>query len=118
MAGLYLVVSLTVILIGLCVTVDIVRRGAKGNQLTQRVKSITGLMAVLAGDAAIAGSALWGVHKTGGTKEPQWAVSILTASFTAIVSITTAYFGIKAVTNMAHDVVLGQTPPSQQNDEQ
>jgi hypothetical protein len=55
---------------------------------------------VAAGDVAIAIAAIWGVVKTSGsTNSP--TIAILTSAFTAIGTMTTAYFGIKSMSNTA-----------------
>jgi len=71
-----------------------------------------GLFAVLASNLAIAGVAVVGVWRLDGDKAV--AVGVLTAAFTAVSSMTTAYLGIKAVSNTARSIALatnrGQTP--------
>jgi hypothetical protein len=62
----------------------------------------TGLWVVVAGDVAIALAAILGMLKvstSGGNAAAM--VSILTSAFTAIGTMTTAYFGIRAVSNTA-----------------
>lgn len=64
----------------------------------QRTRSWTGMWVVIGGDVAIAagaGIALWKV--SGSANE----IAILTSSFTAISTMTTAYFGIKTMSNTA-----------------
>jgi len=57
---------------------------------------------VAAGDVAIVVAAVWGVVKTaGGTASTSSLVAILTSAFTAIGTMTTAYFGIKSSANTA-----------------
>jgi hypothetical protein len=66
----------------------------------QRTRAWTGLWVVAAGDVAIAIAAIWGVVKTSGsTNSP--TIAILTSAFTAIGTMTTAYFGIKSMSNTA-----------------
>ncbi|MFI1741050.1 hypothetical protein [Streptomyces sioyaensis] len=66
------------------------------------VKARTGLRAVIASDVAIIIAVIVGitVGPKGGELTP-----LLTSAFTAITAITTAYFGIKAVTNTADAVI-------------
>jgi hypothetical protein len=54
------------------------------------------------GDAAIVVAAVWGIVKTSGSSTNSSAVvAILTSAFTAIGTMTTAYFGIRSATNTA-----------------
>ncbi|MEU0208131.1 hypothetical protein ABZ235_27275 [Streptomyces canus] len=64
-----------------------------------------GLFAVLASNLAIAGVAVVGVWRLDGDKAV--TVGVLTAAFTAVSSLTTAYLGIKAVSNTARSIALG-----------
>ncbi|NEB05321.1 hypothetical protein [Streptomyces sp. SID13726] len=77
-----------------------------------------GLFAVLASNLAIAGVAVIGVWRLDGDKAV--IVGVLTAAFTAVSSMTTAYLGIKAVSNTAKSIALRETrepapasPPAQ-----
>ncbi|MEU9167134.1 hypothetical protein AB0D34_04960 [Streptomyces sp. NPDC048420] len=63
-----------------------------------------GLFAVLASNLAIAGVAVVGVWRLDGDKAV--IVGVLTAAFTAVSSMTTAYLGIKAVSNTARSIAL------------
>ncbi|MEH0400746.1 hypothetical protein ACFY7V_34385 [[Kitasatospora] papulosa] len=63
----------------------------------ETVRSLAGLIAVLAGDAAIA----LAVVLSFGHLDANQGMSVLTAGFTSITAITTAYFGIKAASNTA-----------------
>ncbi|GGJ43192.1 hypothetical protein [Streptomyces brasiliensis] len=67
-----------------------------------------GLMAVVVSNLAIAGVAIFGVWQLGGDKAV--IVGVLTAAFTAVSSMTTAYLGIKAVSNTARSIALGDGP--------
>ncbi|HEX4255552.1 MAG TPA: hypothetical protein VH089_10720 [Streptosporangiaceae bacterium] len=71
----------------------------------QRTRAWTGLLVVVAGDVAIAVAAIWGIIKTGqaGTASAS-EVAILTSAFTAIGTMTTAYFGIKSMSNTAQSL--------------
>ena len=67
----------------------------------QRTRAWTGLWVVAAGDVAIAVAAIWGVVKTAGAATNSPTIAILTSAFTAIGTMTTAYFGIKSMSNTA-----------------
>ncbi|MEV6945603.1 hypothetical protein AB0N07_27095 [Streptomyces sp. NPDC051172] len=74
-----------------------------------------GLLAVVISNLAIAGVAAFGVWRLDGDKSV--IVGVLTAAFTAVSSMTTAYLGIKAVSNTARSIALGngglrQQPPA------
>jgi hypothetical protein len=57
---------------------------------------------VIGGDVAIALAAIWGVIKVSGSASSGSSlVAILTSAFTAIGTMTTAYFGIKSAANTA-----------------
>ena len=74
----------------------------------ERVRAWAGLMAVVAGDTAIALAAILGImHFTSGVPNSQTlpqVVAILSGAFTAIGTMTTAYFGIKAISNTAKNI--------------
>ncbi|MCW7946914.1 hypothetical protein AAW14_34285 [Streptomyces hygroscopicus] len=67
-----------------------------------------GLLAVIISNLAIAGVAIFGVWRLHGDKSV--IVGILTAAFTAVSSMTTAYLGIKAVSNTARSMVQDRAP--------
>ncbi|MFJ6483447.1 MULTISPECIES: hypothetical protein [unclassified Streptomyces] len=68
----------------------------------QTTRAWAGVLVVLIGDLGIALSAiLIALHLKMGTE----SVAILTSAFTAIASITTAYFGIRAAANTAQSAV-------------
>ncbi|MEV6805410.1 hypothetical protein [Streptomyces sp. NPDC051132] len=67
-----------------------------------------GLTAVIVTNLAIAGIAVFGVWQLGGDKSV--IVGLLTAAFTAVSGVTTAYLGIKAVSNTARSIALGDGP--------
>lgn len=71
---------------------------SKDNDALERVKARAGLWAVVASDAAITAAVIVALflRPAGGELTP-----LLTSAFTAITAISTAYFGIKAVTNTA-----------------
>ncbi len=67
-----------------------------------RTRAWTGLWVVVAGDVVIAAAAIWGVVKMSGTSASDAGiVSILTSAFTAVGTMTTAYFGIRAASTTA-----------------
>ncbi|MCX4408803.1 MULTISPECIES: hypothetical protein [unclassified Streptomyces] len=73
-----------------------------------------GLLAVVVSILAISGVAIFGVWRLDGDKAV--IVGVLTAAFTAVSSMTTAYLGIKAVSNTAQSMAHGAsrrtpTPP-------
>ena len=79
----------------------------------EKVRAWAGLMAVVAGDTAIAIAAIVGIihFSSGGANSqvlPQ-VVAILSSAFTAIGTMTTAYFGIKAMSNTAKSLA---SPPA------
>lgn len=68
----------------------------------ERTRAWTGLLAVVTGDVLIAGAAIAGVVAVQGANTSSEAiVSVLSSGFTAIGTLTTAYFGIKASANTA-----------------
>jgi hypothetical protein len=75
----------------------------------ETVRSWTGLYAVIAGDIAVALAAILGIthFATSGTVNSQilpQVVAILSSAFTAIATMTTAYFGIKSMANTANNL--------------
>ncbi|MFD8221550.1 hypothetical protein ACFV2U_49905 [Streptomyces sp. NPDC059697] len=64
-----------------------------------------GLLAVVVSILAISGVAIFGVWRLDGDKAV--IVGVLTAAFTAVSSMTTAYLGIKAVSNTAQSMARG-----------
>jgi len=84
--------------------------GLSDNQAKVEIKRASmGLYAVLASDVAIAIAAIAGVliirHDSASTTA---VVSILSSAFTAVGTLTTAYFGIKATANTAKNTIAGQ----------
>ncbi|MGW2826021.1 hypothetical protein ACWC24_34225 [Streptomyces sp. NPDC001443] len=63
-------------------------------------------MAVVISIVAISGVAAFGVWRLDGDRAV--IVGVLTAAFTAISGMTTAYLGIKAVSNTARSIALGE----------
>jgi hypothetical protein len=82
----------------------------------QRTRAYTGLLVVLAGDALIAGAAIFGIWKFG--TDTSQTVAILSTAFTAIGTMTTAYFGIRAATNTAQSAVVQQVASQQAANQQ
>jgi hypothetical protein len=83
-----------------------VKSGRSGE--VERYRARYGLHAVVMSNAAIAVVALFGVWQLDGDKAV--IVGVLTTAFTAISGVTTAYLGIKAVSNTAQNIALGQVP--------
>ncbi|WBO65313.1 hypothetical protein [Streptomyces camelliae] len=71
----------------------------------EKTRARYGLLAVIASNLAIVIVAIIGVWRLDGDKSV--IVGILTAAFTAVSSMTTAYLGIKAVSNTAKSLALG-----------
>src|SRR4029450_7108490 len=92
---------------------DSTRRGRRRTrfnpteQAVQRTRAFTGLWVVVGGDVAIAAAAVYGVIKSGSGQNATQIVAILTSAFTAIGTMTTAYFGIRAASNTAQAAVSG-----------
>src|SRR5580693_7944600 len=86
--------------------------GGAVSESVDRTRSITGLLAVVGGDVAIAIAAILGIlHFPPSGGQSSQFVAILSSAFTAIATMTTAYFGIKSISNTAQ--ALGnQTPTS------
>src|SRR5689334_1608612 len=86
----------------------------------QKVRSWTGLLVVVIGDAAIAVAGIFGIVAASGGTGAAAAdgnttpiVAILTSAFTAIGTMTTAYFGIRAMSNTAQSSMAdGREPAS------
>jgi hypothetical protein len=88
------------------------KAGADSASRVEQVRAWAGLIAVVAGDTAIAVAAILAIiHFTAsGTPSqivPQ-VVAILSGAFTAIGTMTTAYFGIKAMSNTAKDIAASK----------
>ena len=85
------------------------RRNNPTDNAVQRTRSWTGLWVIAVSDVVIAVAAVWGIVKTSSTSTSSSSiVAILTSAFTAIGTLTTAYFGIKSVANTAQSFA----PPS------
>jgi hypothetical protein len=88
--------------------------GATSDPGVERVRAWTGLIAVVGGDVAIAIAAILGIthFAASGTQSSQilpQIVAILSSAFTAIGTMTTAYFGIKSMSNTAKSVAAPPT---------
>ncbi|MEU6217953.1 hypothetical protein ABZ845_10590 [Streptomyces sp. NPDC047022] len=81
-------------------------RSRKQGDLTEEVRSMAGLLAVWGSDGVIVAAAIFGIKLV--KSDSNQAVALLTSAFTAVTAITTAYFGIKAVSNTAQSVVAQQ----------
>ncbi|MEU9443193.1 hypothetical protein AB0D42_20180 [Streptomyces sp. NPDC048304] len=80
----------------------------------EKTRARYGLLAVIVSNLAIAGVAIVGVWRLDGDKSV--IVGILTAAFTAVSSMTTAYLGIKAVANTAKSIGLRDATASRHAD--
>ena len=77
--------------------------------VVERTRAWSGMWVVVAGDVAIVVAAVWGAIKiAGSTASASVIVAILTSAFTAVGTMTTAYFGIKSSANTAQ---YYRTPP-------
>ncbi|MGW2697227.1 hypothetical protein [Streptomyces sp. NPDC001296] len=85
---------------------------AMGDVELEKDRARYGLLAVIISNLAIAGVAIFGVWRLGGDKSV--IVGVLTAAFTAVSSMTTAYLGIKAISNTARSMAQERTahPPA------
>lgn len=74
----------------------------------EKTRAVTGLIAVVAGDVAIAIAAILGIiyvtRISGASSTSSQIVAILSGGFTAIGTMTTAYFGIKSMANTANNL--------------
>ncbi|MFH8339705.1 hypothetical protein [Streptomyces sp. AM6-12] len=77
----------------------------------EKKKAKYGMLAVIASNVAIAAVAAVGVWRLNG--DTSVVVGILTAAFTAVSGMTTAYLGIKAVSNTARSMTLAAGPVQQ-----
>ncbi|MFF1768460.1 hypothetical protein [Streptomyces sp. NPDC058249] len=74
----------------------------------ERYRARYGLTAVMLSNLAITGVAIFGVWRLDGDKAV--TVGVLTSAFTAVSGMTTAYLGIKAVSNTAKAMAHRDTP--------
>ncbi|WP_443064560.1 hypothetical protein [Streptomyces sp. NBC_00582] len=77
-----------------------------GSVALEKDRARYGLMAVIVSNLAVAGIAAFGVWQLDGDRSV--IVGVLTAAFTAVSSTTTAYLGIKAVSNTAKSIALAE----------
>ena len=96
-------------MVGRLVTTPATSSGDTSDPRVERVRTWTGLYAVIVGDVAIAVAAILGIthFATSGTGNAQTLpqiVAILSSAFTAIGTMTTAYFGIKSMANTANNL--------------
>ncbi|MEU0965589.1 hypothetical protein ABZ357_09210 [Streptomyces sp. NPDC005917] len=74
----------------------------------EKARARYGLLAVVISNLAIAGVAIFGVWRLDGDRSV--IIGVLTAAFTAVSSMTTAYLGIKAVSNTAKSMAAASAP--------
>ncbi|MER6463624.1 hypothetical protein ACWC4D_14005 [Streptomyces sp. NPDC001288] len=74
----------------------------------EKVRARYGLLAVVISNLAIAAVAVFGVWRLSG--DTSVIIGVLTAAFTAVSSMTTAYLGIKAVSNAAKSIAASTAP--------
>jgi arginine exporter protein ArgO len=91
-----------------------VAKSASDNQAAvEKRRATMGLCAVLASDVAIAVAAIVGVLIIRNDSASSTAVvSVLSSAFTAVGTLTTAYFGIKASANTAKNSIASQQDSS------
>jgi len=77
----------------------------------ERYRARYGLQAVLLSNLAITVVAIFGVWRLDGDKSV--IIGVLTAAFTAVSTMTTAYLGIKAVSNTAK--AMAQADPTRRD---
>lgn len=85
-----------------------------GEVQIETTRARSGAMVVLGGDLIIllaTGAAVWAIKSDNSSSAA--IVSILTSAFTTIGTMTTAYFGIRAVTNTAQSSMSGQSNDGQ-----
>ncbi|WP_280876210.1 hypothetical protein [Streptomyces pseudovenezuelae] len=87
--------------------------GTAGALALERDRARFGLIAVVFSNLAIVGVALFGVWRLDGDKAVM--VGVLASAFTAVSSMTTAYLGIKAVSNTAQSFAMGDGEPRNQS---
>jgi|SRR5215469_3345177 len=82
-----------------------VRSQGRSDPSVERTRAVTGLVAVIVADVAVAIAAILGiVYASRGTGETAQIAAILSSGFTAIGTTTTAYFGIKSISNTANNL--------------
>ncbi|MBW8702395.1 hypothetical protein MBT84_22595 [Streptomyces sp. MBT84] len=83
---------------------------AMGDVELERDRARYGLLAVIISNLAIAAVAIFGVWRLDGDRSVM--VGVLTAAFTSVSSMTTAYLGIKAVSNTAKSMARERVAPA------
>jgi hypothetical protein len=92
---------------------DVAKTASFNQADVEKRRARMGLFAVLASDVAIAVAAILGVVVIGNHNASSTAiVSILSSAFTAVGTLTTAYFGIKASANTAKNSIANQQDSS------
>ncbi|WP_327402959.1 hypothetical protein OG194_24510 [Streptomyces sp. NBC_01288] len=76
-------------------------RGIRDTDL-EKIRARYGLLAVVGSNLAITAVAIFGVWQLNGDRAV--IVGVLTSAFTAMAGLTTAYLGIKAVSNTAQSM--------------
>ncbi|MCS0601560.1 hypothetical protein NX794_10040 [Streptomyces sp. LP11] len=84
------------------------RVGGADETALEKDRARYGLLAVVVSNLAVVAVAVFGVWQLDGDKAV--IVGVLTAAFTAVSSTTTAYLGIKAVSNTARSIALADGP--------
>src|SRR5215207_5469912 len=83
-------------------------RQFRTSDTVERTRTWAGVSVVVAGDVAIAAASAFMVFKfSGDAADVTQVVAVLTSAFTAIGTMTTAFFGIRAVSNTAQSAVAG-----------
>jgi hypothetical protein len=92
---------------------DVAKTASYNQADVEKRRARMGLFAVLASDVAIAVAAILGVVIIRNDSASSTAVvSVLSSAFTAIGTLTTAYFGIKASANTAKNSIANQQDSS------
>ncbi|MEU6539371.1 hypothetical protein [Streptomyces sp. NPDC047000] len=73
--------------------------GDESKELSEQIRALGGLLAVIAADGAVIIAAVWAVGHFGNNADSN--VAVLSAGFSAVTAITTAYLSIKAISNTA-----------------
>ena len=66
----------------------------------QKTRAWTGMLVVLGSDAGVIAATVVGIHALGKT-DVSSIVAVLTSAFTAVGTLTTAYLGIRTMSNTA-----------------
>jgi hypothetical protein len=94
-------------------------RGSNPNDNSvQRTRAWSGFCVVFAGDMAIVAAAIftvWKFSRSGGGGDTTPIVAVLTSAFTAVSTMTTAYFGIKTMSNTAQSFAPAATAAANSN---